>query len=97
MKCTTKNMLTDFINVFCIFLQISDEEYSTSTNKRSTRTSKYETRRLTTLTVAKGQDPQHISLNDKDKAPKKFKNGNLLYTELLKLTVSLPYLIIFFS
>ena len=27
----------------CIFLLISDEEYSTSTNKPSTRTSKYET------------------------------------------------------
>ena len=66
-----------------IFLQISDQEYSTSSKNVSITTSKYETRRLTSLRVAKGQDPQHISLNDKDKAPKKSKNGNLLYTQLL--------------
>ena len=68
----------------CIFLPISDGEYSTSTKKASTRISKYETRRLTALRIAKGQDPQHMSLNDKEKAPKKTKNGNLLYTELFK-------------
>ena len=42
---------------------LSDETYAASTGN-STRTSKYETRRLTSLRRAKGQQPQHIALDE---------------------------------
>lgn len=44
-----------------------DETYAASTGN-STRTSKYETRRLTSLRRAKGQQPQHIALDESGNA-----------------------------
>ena len=46
-----------------------DETYAAST-ANSTRTSKYETRRLTSLRRAKGQQPQHIALDESGNAAK---------------------------
>ena len=45
----------------------ADERYAGSTGN-STRTSKYETRRLTSLRRAKGQQPQHLALDDSGNA-----------------------------